>query len=189
MDRWEYLKSQSDYHWNPSIDDTKDVRIIKNVGNAYINEIKQVIPMQTPIIAEGEGYEDHVKKGQILYMNYTIEDNSFFPNLASIGKQIGFNDGYVTTIQTQTTGMNVPLHIDFANKELVRVLVMLQDWYWGQILQFGNTVLHNWTAGDVLYWPASETPHSTANLSPYSRTIAKITAKNGVNDKFKELIK
>ena len=37
-------------------------------------------------------------------------------------------------------------------KKLKRYLIFLEDWHWGHILQVGNNVVSNWSAGDVITW-------------------------------------
>lgn len=188
MDRWEIAKNNSTYHWDPTVDDNSTVKIITNVYADWTAEMESAILRQTPFISRRDdaSMENHNPDGAHLYNVYLL-DPVEFPVLGALGDRLGFSE-YKTHIQTQTTGMNAPVHIDsVVHSDTQRVIVFLQDWYWGQILQFGNTVLHNWKAGDVLSFEFADTPHSTANLSPYSRTIAKITGK--ATDKFKELLK
>lgn len=187
LDNWELCKLSSNYHWDPTVDDSDTVRIIANVYSQWEEEIDRIIPLQTPIIADK--FEKHIVSGSHMYSSYIIDSTNAneFPLLSSIGQLLGIGT-YTTSIQTQTTGVNTPLHIDTVKNQnnTVRVIVFLQDWYWGQILQFGNTYLHNWKAGDVLYFEIENTPHSTANCSPYPRTIAKITGN--LTDQFLKLI-
>jgi hypothetical protein len=187
MDRWEVTKNNSTYHWDPTVDDSDKVKIITNVYADWKDEMELAIQKQTPFISKqgAADIEQHIPDSAHLYDVYLL-DPVAFPVLGAIGERLGFSE-YRTHIQTQTTAMNAPLHIDSVNHtDTKRVIVFLQDWYWGQILQFGNTVLHNWKAGDVLSFEFADTPHSTANLSPYSRTIAKITGD--ATDKFRGLL-
>ena len=182
--RWDVTVAASNYHWDPNANDSNTIRIISNVFDEWNDEIERAIELQKPVISDGT-IEKHISAGTHMY-NGVIVDTTEFPILGSIGKKLGFEE-YNTSIQTQTTGMTTPLHIDSSSGDKERVIVMLQDWYWGQILQFGNIVLHNWKAGDVLYFSINGTPHSTANLSPHSRTIAKITGRT--TDAFEKLLK
>lgn len=177
MDRWIKLCNQSNYHWNPN-EDENDVFISQNLPVTWAEELDKVYPLQTTVLTEHlKDAEYHCRKGIQLYKEFNITNIEGFPNLNLIGKLLGFEKGYVTNVQTQLTGMAIPIHIDYSDRKLKRVIVMLQDWYWGQILQFGNKIIHNWKAGDVLQFPVNDIPHSTANLSPYSRTILKITSR------------
>jgi hypothetical protein len=123
------------------------------------------------------------------------------PILCGLADKLGLEDAQVN-IQTQTTGMMLHLHIDSltglrkerqdqsstraTDPEWGRVFVMLEDWKPGHIIQFGNTYVPPWKAGDVVWFDWANIPHSTANTGPWPRTIAKITGKQ--TEKYKKLL-
>lgn len=187
-DRWERLKGFSNYHWDPQVDDSKDIKIITRLENTWTNEIKNLEDLDLVTADSFKDIEKHISNDIKLYMQNDITNKKTFENLNNIGKLLGFKEGYKSNLQVQYTGMNLPLHIDTKDEgfSYTRVIVFLQDWYWGQTMQFGNNYLHNWKAGDVLYWPVKDMPHSTANLSPYSRAILKVSGDP--TDKLKDLL-
>ena len=185
-DRWERLKGFSNYHWDPEVDDSKDIKIVTRLENTWTNEIKNLEDLELVTADSFEDMEKHITNDIKLYMQNDITNKKTFKNLNNIGKLLGFEEGYKSNVQVQYTGMNLPLHIDTKDATFTRVIVFLQDWYWGQTMQFGNNYLHNWKAGDVLYWPTKDMPHSTANLSPYSRAILKVSGDP--TDKLKDLL-
>ena len=36
--------------------------------------------------------------------------------------------------------------------KIKRYLIFLEDWHWGHILQVGNNVISNWSAGEIITW-------------------------------------
>ncbi len=135
----------------------------------------------------------------VVYRQHVVDART--PILHSLAEQVGLVSGQ-TNIQTQYTGMMLHLHIDSLTglrkgrkdhthdtgdrDEWGRCFVMLHDWAPGHIIQFGNTYVKPWRAGDVIWFDWRNIPHSTANTGPWPRSIAKITGK--VTDKFLRLI-
>ncbi len=58
---------------------------------------------------------------------------------------------------------------------IVRMVITLADWEPGQLMTYGNCVLHQWHAGDVHIFDALNVPHSTANISRDPRPNITIT--------------
>ena len=56
----------------------------------------------------------------------------------------------------------------------------------GHIIQFGNTYVHPWKKGDVIWFDWSNIPHSTVNTGPWPRSLAKVTGK--ITDKYKQFV-
>lgn len=135
----------------------------------------------------------------VVYRQHVVD--SATPVLAALADMVGLVNGQ-TNIQTQYTGMMLHLHIDSLtglrkgrkdhthdtgdSDDWGRVFVMLEDWKPGHIIQFGNTYVPPWRAGDIIWFDWANIPHSTANTGPWPRSIAKITGL--VTDKFKALI-
>lgn len=55
-----------------------------------------------------------------------------------------------------------------------RTIVMLDDWNFGQVIQIGGEVLHNWKAGDAFTW-SYDTWHGACNFGNQSMTVLQIT--------------
>ena len=141
-----------------------------------------------------------IPKDFVIYKMWTATKKEC-PILYGLANKIGLKNAQVN-IQTQTTGMMLHLHIDSltglrkerkdqsssraTDSKWGRVFVMLEDWKPGHIIQFGNTYVTPWKAGDVIWFDWANIPHSTANTGPWPRSIAKITGK--ITDKYKRLL-
>jgi len=141
-----------------------------------------------------------IPKDFVIYKMWTATKKEC-PILCGLANKIGLKNAQVN-IQTQTTGMMLHLHIDSltglrkerkdqlssraTDSKWGRVFVMLEDWKPGHIIQFGNTYVTPWKAGDVIWFDWANIPHSTANTGPWPRSIAKITGK--ITDKYKRLL-
>lgn len=59
--------------------------------------------------------------------------------------------------------------------QVVRMVIMLDNWHAGQMYQYGNTMYQNWYAGEVHVFDWPNVPHSTANCSKHHRPSIQIT--------------
>ena len=57
---------------------------------------------------------------------------------------------------------------------IVKLVVMLEDWRPGQFYIYGTSTYTHWQAGDVHWFDWANTPHSTANASHYPRYSVNI---------------
>jgi len=84
-------------------------------------------------------------------------------------------------LHIQFTGEVLNMHIDKLYdldadpKNVVRVMVMLQDWEPGQFLMYGNEQFDRWRAGDIHKFDWQNIPHATANASNRPRPMLVIT--------------
>jgi hypothetical protein len=62
-----------------------------------------------------------------------------------------------------------------------RVLIALQPWQQGHMMQFGRTFWFDWRAGDVISWDYG-VPHGSANMGYQPRISVSITGK--ITDRF-----
>ena len=137
----------------------------------------------------------------VTYRSWTVTEEC--PILNSIAEEVGIANAQIC-LQTQNTGMILHLHIDSltglrdnerkntadqrnSDPEWERCFVMLEDWAPGHILQFGNSYIPPWRAGDVIWFDWANVPHSTVNTSPWPRHLLKVTGK--ITDKYRKLIK
>jgi hypothetical protein len=88
-----------------------------------------------------------------------------------------------TRIHTQMPGQTFPMHIDklwhrypAAPHKLTRMIIHLQDYEPGQLMQYGNYVHTGWKAGDIHIFDTLNVPHGTVNMSRVPRTIFVLTA-------------
>lgn len=88
-----------------------------------------------------------------------------------------------TRVHTQMPGQTFPMHIDklwhrypAEPHKLTRMIIHLQDYEPGQIMQYGNYIHTGWRAGDIHIFDTLNTPHGTVNMSRIPRTIFVLTA-------------
>jgi len=91
-------------------------------------------------------------------------------------------------IQSQLPGQVTPLHVDNhasffrkynlddlpPNPKVIKAVVALNDWDWGQYFFVGTQVWHQWKKGDIVTWDES-IPHATANAGKSVRHLLMIT--------------
>lgn len=78
----------------------------------------------------------------------------------------------------------MPEHVDHFNtytqvfnvdrKEVVRALVLLEDWKPGHYLEVQGKAFVNWNAGDYVLWDA-DVPHAASNIGTEPRYTLQIT--------------
>lgn len=103
-----------------------------------------------------------------------------YPELDQAIETIGL-DECQCVIMSQEPGMFNMWHKDeygsYGDRDkskICRVLVFLTDYRPCQFLQWGDSVLQNWNAGDMLCeW--KEMPHGTANASEHTRFVLRLT--------------
>ena len=88
-----------------------------------------------------------------------------------------------TRVHTQMPGQAFPMHIDklwhrypAEPHKITRMVVTLQDYEPGQLMQYGNYIHTGWRAGDIHIFDTLNTPHGTVNMSRVPRTIFVLTA-------------
>jgi hypothetical protein len=84
-------------------------------------------------------------------------------------------------LHVQFTGESLNLHIDKLYdldadpNNVIRIMVMLQDWEPGQFLMYGNQMFDRWRAGDIHTFDWQNLPHATANASLTPRPMLVVT--------------
>lgn len=125
------------------------------------------------------------------YDRHRIDDN-----LRKIVKALGFEKGYIATMNNQPPATLMHRHVDFGcwnydqqrdlpfdkdkrqpkdAKPVYRCFVALDDWHPGQMINMEPDFWTNWKKGDVLFFDWKNTPHSTANCGIHNRPLLKIT--------------
>ena len=208
-------QSNYDFNPFRESDHGNSFRTVGNIYQDWKEEIKVANANQydfywpSPVAPEGDSfnydYEELLCKDWGIPLDYVVYrqwiTTEETPILHSIAEQIGLANAQ-TNVQTQHTGMMLHLHIDSltglrkerkdqtssraTDDEWGRVFVMLDDWCPGHIIQFGNTYVPPWRAGDIIWFDWANIPHSTANTGPWPRNILKITGKQ--TDKYRALI-
>ena len=209
-------QSNYDFNPFRESDHGKSFRTVGNIFQDWRSEVDFVRKEKeydfywpSPVSPEGDSfsydYEELLCKDWgiptdfVVYRQWTTDSTT--PILNSLAEIVGLENAQ-TNIQTQYTGMMLHLHIDSLtglrknrrdqssersdDDEWGRCFVMLEDWAPGHIIQFGNTYVPPWHAGDIIWFDWANIPHSTANTGPWPRSIAKITGK--VTEKYRNLI-
>ena len=65
--------------------------------------------------------------------------------------------------------------LDEDPNNVIRIMVMLDDWEPGQFLIYGNQIFDRWQSGDIHYFDWQNIPHATANASMTPRPMLVIT--------------
>jgi hypothetical protein len=101
--------------------------------------------------------------------------------------QLPIENGY-TKITRQYPGQTWPFHFDnyhalrnnnikgqeWADPQIRRIWIALEDWDWGHFISFGNKNWEGWKAGDILYFDWL-VPHATANSGTTPRHSMFVT--------------
>jgi len=211
---YDWLDTFSDYHFDKYADDTNNPDInlsLKFRGNAIDNIMDEVLPFepeQTKNIYKNDikaamvsswymrnrvGTMDHVGYKQTV-------DPEKHPTLQKIVDWFEFESGINPTIMEKNIGQWEGWHVDghtghpngYRQKPLVRCIIHLQDWKFGQMMFWGTKPVVQWRAGDSLNYDI-KVPHCTANCSRFKRyslrltgvpsenTLAKIAAGGEIN--------
>ena len=136
------------------------------------------------------GLDEWFDMGYPEYINfYGLDYNNSnpMPDFISKFSEIFSNISNVTyTFYKMTTVTIMPRHIDYftnykkihgVNDNIIRILVMLEDWKPGHYLEIDDKGFVNWKAGDFFAWK-SHVPHAASNIGEENnpRYTLQITA-------------
>lgn len=137
---------------------------------------------------------DHINWGysDIGYASAAVMDNEWPVELNNLANSLGFEEPPLQKVLKQSPGQMFPLHIDVYqdlrteeqqqgpdmtfDPEIRRVFIALNDWEPGHYYQIGNSVWHNWKAGDAVTFRWG-VPHSTANSGNTDRYTLILTGR------------
>lgn len=98
-------------------------------------------------------------------------------------QQFGIKD-VGTAYYQMTTGTILPVHSDTYKKyiemfgcsidDIVRILVLPEDWKSGHYLEIDGKMISSWKAGDYFWW-RGDVPHMAANIGIDDRYTIQIT--------------
>jgi hypothetical protein len=133
------------------------------------------------------------KKTQTEYIQIFSND---YPDLFKKFIKISNLDLATSSIIKQYPGNIIPWHYDthvtfknllkkknINNKKIIRYMVFLTDWDWGHYFCVGNSIAHQWKAGDIITWE----PHihhcgSNSGMSPkITLNITGLINKNSIH--------
>lgn len=194
---WKEAKARSTYHFNKWHGDTDCVQHLGRFTGGWQSELQEVINEAKPLNwanrRQGTGREntnidveaeenDLIKAGadpkMIIYRG--LKDFSKCPTLQRMTDFFALTN-IKSKLHIQFTGEVLNMHIDKLYdldkdpKNIIRIMVMLQDWEPGQFLIYGNQQFDRWRAGDIHTFDWANLPHATANASNKPRPMLVIT--------------
>ena len=188
--RLEFYKALSDWHFDPSIDETDNpnFRTICRFERDWSSDVEALLnaPRGTACIQNKspEGYSepghfDYPVFGQYkpdhVYL-HGIHRDHYTPAINRMIDMLGLDITF-TNAHLQLPGQGYPWHLDeqVIARDLVRLVIHLTDWHFGHFWQFGNAMWHHWKAGDVAIFDAEKAPHCTGNMGYMPRVTLVVT--------------
>lgn len=120
------------------------------------------------------GFLCDMKHPQPIWNNLLIEWFEKYFNVTDVG----------TSYYRMTTGTILPVHSDTyikyqelfscEIKNIVRALVMPEDWQSGHYLEINGVLISDWSAGDFFWWNG-DAPHMGANIGVNDRYTIQLT--------------
>jgi len=192
---WKQLKAKSEYHFNKWHKDTDCVEHLGKFIGDWQAELQSVIEDAKPLSwsnrREGTGRpngsveaeeNDLIEAGADPKMTI-YRGLADFTKCPSLQKMTDYFE--LSTVKSklhiQFTGEVLNMHIDKLYdldtdpKNVVRIMIMLQDWEPGQFLMYGNQQFDRWQAGDIHTFDWQNLPHATANASLIPRPMLVVT--------------
>ena len=183
---WEDAKARSQYHFNKWHNDTDCVRPLGRFTGGWQTEIQSVIQDAKPLNwgnrREGTGREN-------TNINVEAEENDL--KMAGADPKMTIYRGLkdftkCPTLQRMTdffalTVVKSKLHIQFTGEVLnmhidklydldadpnnvIRIMIMLQDWEPGQFIMYGNQQYDRWKAGDIHTYDCQHITHHNKHI-------------------------
>ena len=130
-------------------------------------------------------------------------DDLKYPQFLNMVNYLGLQHAEIK-FHNQKPSNNVIMHIDdftgrknpenkdtpvstYENTQIIqRFFIFLDDYKIGQLMQFGNTNIHQWKSGYCFTWEWKDIPHGTANVGYHDRPILVITG--WVTDQTKKIL-
>jgi hypothetical protein len=91
-------------------------------------------------------------------------------------------DKVASRIHIQKPGQSYIMHIDKLwhrcpedPSRIIRIVINLDQYYQGQLVQYGNFLYQQWTKGQIHTFDIFNVPHCTSNISDQIRPILVIT--------------
>ncbi len=203
---WEDLKARSNYHFNKWHQDTDNVRHLGKFTGGWQTELQAVIddgkPLNWANRREGTGRASPYIEAEENDLKTAGADPKMtiyrglrdFTKCPTLQRMTDFFEmPFVQPkLHIQFTGDVLNMHIDRLYdldtdpNNIVRIMVMLQDWEPGQFLMYGNEQFDRWRTGDIHKFDWQNLPHATANASNKPRPMLVITGV--MSDRTREIL-
>ena len=214
MSNWEQGKQRSNYHFNKWKNDTDSVEHLGYFTGDWQDELNAIVDDAKPLTwgnrrdgtgrpdgdAEAEEY-DLIQAGAdpkiTIYRG--LKDFTKCPTLQKMTDFFALKPVF-PKLHIQFTGEVLNMHIDKLHdldpnpENILRIMVMLEDWEPGQFLIYGNQQFDRWRAGEVHTFDWQNLPHATANASNIPRSMLVITGvktattRELLSNKFSKLV-
>ena len=123
-----------------------------------------------------------------------LQEHMIVPEWALKIKNLFNLNKTTATIHKIGPGHYLPIHRDLyetykrinsiTNEDIYRIIVFLEDWQPGHMLDVNGMIYNNWQAGDYVGW-MNDTPHAAYNLGVKDRFTLQITGIVRDNDTIK----
>ena len=196
---WEEAKKKSTYHFNKWHVDHDCVQHLGKFTGGWQTELLKVIndaiPLNWSNRRQGTGRENtnidvEAEENDLLMAGADpkmtiyrgLKDFSKCPTLQKMTDYFAL-EPVKSKLHIQFTGEVLNMHIDKLYdldadpKNIIRIMVMLQDWEPGQFIMYGNQQFSKWRAGDIHTFDWPNIPHATANASNKPRPMLVITGR------------
>lgn len=197
---WEFTKLQSSYHFDNDVVDREGDWYwpLGRVKNTWAQELENIKQQVRPLTWENRKYtmgQGHVSPmleqeeydilqggGDPKMTLLEVEDNlTLYPNLQRLVDFFAL-EKCMHRLHVQRTGQVWNMHIDKIAQmfpgspieDIVRIVVMLEDWVPGHFYLYGTGVFDHWKAGDVHWFDWLNVPHGTANASHSPRCSLQV---------------
>ena len=195
ISNWQSARERSRYHFDKWQTDTDAVQHLGRFTGEWHEEINQAIQDARPLNwsnrREGTGRpmgdvtaeeNDLITAGADPKMTIYrgLKDFSHYPTLQRMTDVFAL-EPVKSKLHVQFTGESLNLHIDKLYdldadpNNVIRIMIMLQDWEPGQFLMYGNQMFDRWRAGDIHTFDWQNLPHATANASLTPRPMLVVT--------------
>ena len=195
ISNWQSAQERSRYHFDKWKTDTDSIQHLGRFTGEWQQEINRAIQDARPLNwsnrREGTGRpigdvtaeeNDLIRAGADPKMTIYrgLKDFSQYPILQQMTNVFAL-EPVKSKLHVQFTGESLNLHIDKLYdldadpNNVIRIMVMLQDWEPGQFLMYGNQMFDRWRAGDIHTFDWQNLPHATANASLIPRPMLVVT--------------
>ena len=195
MSNWDQARSKSHYHFDKWQTDTDSIQHLGRFTGDWQQEISRAIqdahplnwsnrrtgtgrPMGDTVAEEADLIRAGADPKMTIYRG--LKDFSQYPTLQRMTDVFAL-EPVKSKLHVQFTGEVLNLHIDKLYdldadpNNVIRIMVMLQDWEPGQFLMYGNQMIDRWRAGDIHTFDWQNLPHATANASLTPRPMLVVT--------------
>lgn len=199
---YDYTDQFSDYAFdkfaNETLDDVVNLKL-KFRGKAIDTVMEEVLPF---VREKSKALAKNSAKAASLaswYLNNEISSMTHsgykeevktdkHPTLCKIAEWFEFEDDLQSTILEKNIGDYQLWHVDchcghaggYRQGNVIRLLIHLQDWEFGQMLQWGTKSIAQWRAGDTIVFD-DRIPHASGNASRFKRYTLRLTGTPSKN--------